>query len=42
MCCQVYVRGELLGGCDIVLEMKAAGELKGAVEEMMHRMQDPQ
>jgi glutaredoxin-related protein len=36
---QVYVQGELLGGCDIVLEMKAAGELKLNVEEMMHRMQ---
>jgi hypothetical protein len=36
---QVYVQGELLGGCDIVLEMKTAGELKLNVEEMMHRMQ---
>ncbi|KAF6260884.1 thioredoxin-like protein [Scenedesmus sp. NREL 46B-D3] len=36
---QVFVQGELLGGCDIVLEMKAAGELKLNVEEMMHRMQ---
>lgn len=34
---QVYVNGELLGGCDIVLEMHAAGELKGSVQEMMHR-----
>jgi glutaredoxin-related protein len=25
---QVYVNGELLGGCDIVLEMHEAGELK--------------
>jgi glutaredoxin-related protein len=38
---QVYVRGELLGGCDIVLEMQAAGELKVNVDEMLHRMQDP-
>jgi monothiol glutaredoxin len=38
---QVYVKGELLGGCDIVLEMHAAGELKTNVEEMMHRMADP-
>ncbi|KAF8061416.1 glrx3 [Scenedesmus sp. PABB004] len=37
---QVYVRGELLGGCDIVLDMAAGGELKGNVEEMLHRMQD--
>lgn len=34
---QVYVHGELLGGCDIVLEMKAAGELKANVQEMMYR-----
>lgn len=34
---QLYVNGELVGGCDIVLEMAAAGELKGAVEEMLHR-----
>jgi glutaredoxin-related protein len=37
---QVYVRGELLGGCDIVLELQAAGELKVNVDEMLHRMQD--
>ena len=41
-CVQVYVKGELLGGCDIVLEMEAAGELKTNVEEMMHRMADPE
>eukprot|EP00198_Chlamydomonas_reinhardtii_P014360 XP_001703697.1 glutaredoxin, CGFS type [Chlamydomonas reinhardtii] len=35
---QLYVRGELLGGCDIVLEMKAAGELGSTVQEMLHRM----
>jgi hypothetical protein len=42
-CCravQVYVQGELLGGCDIVLEMQEAGELKMNIEEMMHRMQN--
>lgn len=37
---QVYVRGELLGGCDIVLEMQQAGELKVNIEEMLHRMQN--
>jgi glutaredoxin-related protein len=37
---QVYVQGELLGGCDIVLEMQQAGELKPNIEEMMHRMQN--
>jgi glutaredoxin-related protein len=36
----VYVKGELLGGCDIVLEMQAAGELKQSVEEMLHRVDD--
>lgn len=25
--------GELLGGCDIVLEMKAEGQLKAAIDE---------
>jgi glutaredoxin-related protein len=39
-CVQVYVQGELLGGCDIVLEMQQAGELKTNVDEMMHRMQN--
>ncbi|GBF98819.1 monothiol glutaredoxin [Raphidocelis subcapitata] len=34
---QLYVNGELLGGCDIVLEMAAGGELKGGVDEMLHR-----
>ncbi len=38
---QLYVRGELVGGCDIVLEMKAAGELGSTIREMLHRMQDP-
>ncbi|KAL4437245.1 hypothetical protein ABPG75_004384 [Micractinium tetrahymenae] len=35
---QVYVKGELLGGCDIVLEMQEAGELKDTIEEMKARM----
>ncbi|KAG2425038.1 hypothetical protein HYH02_015089 [Chlamydomonas schloesseri] len=35
---QLYVRGELVGGCDIVMEMKAAGELGSTVKEMFHRM----
>jgi glutaredoxin-related protein len=34
----VYVQGELLGGCDIITQMKEAGELRQAVEEMQHRM----
>ncbi|KAG6552699.1 hypothetical protein Mapa_005646 [Marchantia paleacea] len=30
---QLYHKGELLGGCDIIMEMKASGELKGALTE---------
>ena len=30
---QLYYKGELLGGCDIVLEMKANGELKETLTE---------
>jgi Grx4 family monothiol glutaredoxin len=32
---QLYVNGELLGGCDIVLEMAAAGELKDSIADML-------
>lgn len=32
---QLFVKGELLGGCDIVLEMKEGGELKTTVDEML-------
>jgi Grx4 family monothiol glutaredoxin len=32
---QLYVNGELFGGCDIVLEMAAAGELKGSIADML-------
>ncbi len=30
---QLYVKGELVGGCDIVLEMYRSGELKSLLEE---------
>jgi monothiol glutaredoxin len=30
---QLYVRGEFLGGCDIVTEMFQSGELKAALEQ---------
>ena len=30
---QLYLKGELLGGCDIALEMYQSGELKIALEE---------
>eukprot|EP00197_Chlamydomonas_leiostraca_P001244 CAMPEP_0202885472 /NCGR_PEP_ID=MMETSP1391-20130828/41680_1 /ASSEMBLY_ACC=CAM_ASM_000867 /TAXON_ID=1034604 /ORGANISM="Chlamydomonas leiostraca, Strain SAG 11-49" /LENGTH=376 /DNA_ID=CAMNT_0049568719 /DNA_START=90 /DNA_END=1220 /DNA_ORIENTATION=- len=35
---QLYVKGELLGGCDIVLQMQESGELKTTIDEMLHRM----
>lgn len=30
---QVYISGELIGGCDITLEMAASGELQKMVQE---------
>lgn len=30
---QLYVKGELIGGCDIVIEMYHSGELKTLLEE---------
>ncbi len=30
---QVYINGELIGGCDITLEMHASGDLKKMVTE---------
>ena len=30
---QVYIKGELIGGCDITLEMFQKGELKTMIEE---------
>lgn len=30
---QIYIKGELIGGCDITLEMAASGELKKMVSE---------
>ena len=30
---QVFVNGELIGGCDIVLEMHQTGELKSVLEQ---------
>lgn len=31
---QLYVKGELLGGCDIVIQMYESGELKTALSEI--------
>ena len=30
---QIYINGELIGGCDITLEMHASGDLKNMVSE---------
>ncbi|MBN2885371.1 MAG: Grx4 family monothiol glutaredoxin [Chromatiaceae bacterium] len=30
---QVYIEGELIGGCDITLELHASGELKRLMEQ---------
>lgn len=32
---QLYAGGELLGGCDIVLELFQRGELKGEIESQL-------
>ena len=29
---QLYAKGELVGGCDIIMELQAAGELKSEIE----------
>ena len=34
---QLYVKGELVGGCDIALEMAASGELKKLIDELSAR-----
>ena len=33
---QVFLNGELIGGCDIVTEMHAAGELQSAIDELKY------
>ena len=35
---QLYVNGELLGGCDIITELAASGSLQETIEEMKNRM----
>lgn len=37
---QLLVNGELLGGCDIVMEMQQDGSLKSAVQEALGSDQD--
>lgn len=38
---QLYAGGEMLGGCDIVLEMAKTGELKGAVGDAVSEVCSP-
>lgn len=35
---QLYVNGELLGGCDIITELANGGDLQETIEEMKNRM----
>jgi len=35
---QLYVSGELVGGCDIITEMASSGDLQETIEEMKNRM----
>ena len=35
---QLYVRGELLGGCDIITELANSGDLQETIQEMKDRM----
>ena len=32
---QLYVKGDFLGGCDILTELQEAGELKSTIEESL-------
>jgi len=36
---QVYIDGDLVGGCDITLELQASGELKKMMEDAVARQQ---
>lgn len=37
---QIYINGELIGGCDITLEMHASGDLKKMVQEAAQNWPD--
>jgi len=39
---QLYVKGELVGGCDIVIEMYHSGELKNLLDESVTSEGQPQ
>jgi monothiol glutaredoxin len=38
---QIYVNGELIGGCDITLELQAKGELKPMLERAVQQSKPP-
>ena len=37
---QIYIDGELIGGCDITLELHASGELKSMMEQAAAKGED--
>jgi len=37
---QIYINGELIGGCDITLEMHASGDLQKMVKEAAEKWPD--
>ena len=37
---QVYINGELVGGCDITLELLERGELQGMVSKAINKVSD--
>lgn len=37
---QVYINGELIGGCDIALELYASGELKRMIDAAVERNEE--
>ena len=39
---QLYVKGEFVGGCDIIREMFQAGELQGLMKEKGLAVKEPQ
>jgi glutaredoxin-related protein len=34
---QLYANGELLGGCDIILELAQTGELQKEISDSLHK-----
>lgn len=38
---QIYIDGELVGGCDITLELHSSGELKSMMEQAVAKSEAP-